>query len=152
MVEEIFVDEPLNSKLISNLHNENPDLKRIIVPEISYLKLEKEIFSQLKKLDIKISPRARRGRPKKYDNFDVYLIQRMLKQGTPPVEISDILRIPLKSIYYLKETDLKRGRRTKYSDETVKMVKRLYENGIPVKQISKETKIPVRTIYELLKR
>ncbi|AXV37139.1 MAG: resolvase [Methanobacterium sp. BRmetb2] len=152
MVEEVYLEEPLSSKLISQLLKENPNLKKIILPEEVYIKTSKQIFDELIKLDIVVSPRARRGRPKKYGELEVYLIQKMLDKGTSLVEISDILRIPLKSVYYLKKTDLKQGRRSKYSDETVNQIKKLYEDGIPVRQISKESKIPVRTIYDLLKR
>ncbi len=76
----------------------------------------------------------------------------MINKGKSPKEISEELQIPLKTVYYLKDTKLKRGRKPKYSKETEDEVKKLYSNGYSAKDISEKLKIPLRTVYCLLKR
>jgi len=79
-------------------------------------------------------------------------IQSLLDKGESPKSISQKLNLPIKTVYYLKNSSLKRGRKVKYTSEKAKEVKKLYNKGIPAKRISKNLKIPLRTIYLLIKR
>ena len=62
------------------------------------------------------------------------------------------LKLPVKTVYYLKNSSLKRGRKVKYTSEKAKEVKKLYGKGIPAKKISEKLQIPFRTVYVLIKR
>jgi hypothetical protein len=62
------------------------------------------------------------------------------------------MNIPLKTVYYLKDTKLKRGRKPKYSKETENEVKKLHDDGFSAKEISDKMNIPLRTVYCLVKR
>ena len=75
-----------------------------------------------------------------------------LDNGESPKDIAKKLNLPVKTVYYLKNSSLKRGRKVKYTPEKAKEVKRLYGKGIPAKKISENLKIPLRTVYLLIKR
>ena len=61
-------------------------------------------------------------------------------------------QLPLKTVYYLKDSPLKPGRKIKYDQQQVQKVKHLYKNGVSAKEIANNLKIPLRTVYFLLKR
>ncbi len=129
-----------------------PDLKKIKCPSSLYLRTSKKYLDALSELGIEVEPVLKRGRPKKYGETEARIIQKMLNEGKSPKEIAEKLQMPLKTIYYLKDTKLKRGRKPKYPKETEDKVKKLYKNGLSAKDISKKLKIPLRTVYCLLKR
>jgi hypothetical protein len=106
----------------------------------------------LSKLGVEVEPVVKSGRPKKYGELEVKLIQKMLKDGSNPGEISEKLNLPIKTVYYLKETPLRRGRKPKYTPETEEKVKRLYDEGLRVKKISEKLGIPLRTVYSIIKK
>lgn len=150
--DEIYVNKPLSSQVIMELLDQYPDLKKIKCPSSLYLRTSKKYLDALSELGITVEPVNKRGRPKKYDETEAKLIQKMINEGKSPKEIADKLQIPLKTVYYLKNTKLKRGRKPKYSKETENEVKRLFRNGLSAKEISNKLKIPLRTVYCLLKR
>jgi hypothetical protein len=94
----------------------------------------------------------KRGRPKKYGAKEAEIIHDMLIGGSTPKEISEKMNIPLKTVYYLKDTKLKRGRKPKYSKETEDKIKKLNIDGFSAKEISEKLNIPLRTVYCLIKR
>jgi len=134
------------------LLDQNPQLKKIKCPSSLYLRISKKYLDALSELGIEVEPVIKRGRPKKYGETEAKIIQKMLDEGQSPKEIAEKMEIPLKTVYYLKDTKLKRGRKPKYSQETEDEVKRLYESGLSAKDISEKLKIPLRTVYCLLKR
>ena len=152
MDDEIYVNKPLSSQVIMELLEKYPNLKKIKSPSSLYLRTSKKYLDALSELGIEVEPVIKRGRPKKYGETEAKLIQKMLNEGESPKEISDKLQIPLKTVYYLKDTKLKRGRKPKYSKETEDEVKKLNKNGLSAKDISEMLKIPLRTVYCLLKR
>jgi len=152
LVEEIYVNEQLSSRKIMEVLDSNPDLKTITCPRSIYTRISKKYMEALKELGIKVEPVQRRGRPKKYSSTDATKIQTMLDMGTSPKEISNKLKLPVKTVYYLKNSSLKRGRKVKYTKEKAREVKKLYSKGIPAKKISENLKIPLRTVYLLIKR
>ncbi len=129
-----------------------PELKKIKCPSSLYVRTSKKYLDALSELGIEVEPVIKRGRPKKYGETEPKIIQKMINKGKSPKEISEELQIPLKTVYYLKDTKLKRGRKPKYSKETEDEVKKLYSNGYSAKDISEKLKIPLRTVYCLLKR
>lgn len=150
--EEIYVKKPLSSQVIMELLDEYPNLKKIKVPSSLYPRTSKKYLDALSELGIEVEPVIKRGRPKKYGDTEAKLIQKMLKDGFSPKDISDKLEIPIKTVYYLKGTKLKRGRKPKYSKETEDEVKKLHGEGFSAKEISEKLNIPLRTVYCLIKR
>jgi len=150
--DEIYVNKPLSSQVIMELLDKYPQLKKIKCPSSLYLRTSKKYLDALSELGIEVEPVIKRGRPKKYGETEGKIIQKMLNEGKSPKEIAEKLEIPLKTVYYLKDTKLKRGRKPKYSKETEDEVKKLHKNGLSVKDISEKLKIPLRTVYCLLKR
>lgn len=152
MDDEIYINKALSSHVIIEILDKYPNLKKIKVPSSLYNRTSKKYLDALSELGIGVEPVIKRGRPKKYGSKDAELIQRKLKEGISPKEISDELQIPLKTVYYLKGTKLKRGRKPKYSKETEEEVKNLHNNGFSAKDISERLNIPLRTVYCLIKR
>ena len=152
MAEEIYINEQLSSRKIMEVLDNNPDLVKITCPVSIYNRISKKYMKALNELGVKVEPVHRRGRPKKYDSNDATRIQNMLDIGESPKDIAKKLNLPIKTIYYLKNSSLKRGRKIKYTPERAKEVKKLYGKGIPAKKISENLKIPLRTVYLLIKR
>ena len=148
MDDEIYVNKPLSSQVIMELLDKYPQLKKIKCPSSLYLRTSKKYLDALSEVE----PVIKRGRPKKYGETEGKIIQKMLNEGKSPKEIAEKLEIPLKTVYYLKDTKLKRGRKPKYSKETEDEVKKLHKNGLSAKDISEKLKIPLRTVYCLIKR
>ena len=115
------------------------------------MRISKKYLEALSELGIEVEPVKKIGRPKKYteESEDV---QKLLDEGKSPKEISKILKISLKTVYYLKNSKLKRGRKSKYPPETEDQVKKLYHDGVPTREISQNLEIPLRTVYYFLKR
>ncbi len=134
------------------LLDSNSDLEKITCPKSIYKRISKKYLHALDELGIEVEPVLKRGRPKKYSLQDAGKIQTLLNQGVSPKEISKNLNIPVKTVYYLKNSSLKRGRKSKYSTEKVKEVKNLYKKGVPAKRISERFGIPLRSVYLLIKR
>jgi len=152
LVEEVYVNEQLSSRKIMEVLDSNPDLEKITCPRSIYTRISKKYMDALKELGIEVESVQRRGRPKKYSSNDATKIQTMLDMGVSPMEISNKLNLPVKTVYYLKNSSLKRGRKVKYTKEKAREVKKLYSRGIPAKKISENLKIPLRTVYLLIKR
>lgn len=152
MQNEIYVNKPLSFSRIMELLDQYPDLKKISCPPSLYSRISPKYIEALNELGVSVVSVEKKGRPKKYDEKDTQKIQNLLKSGITPLEISKTLGIPLKTVYYLKESPLKRGRKMKYDHHKVKKVKNLYTKGVPARDISKDLRIPLRTVYSLLKR
>ncbi|GAB4311232.1 MAG: DUF1699 family protein [Methanobacteriaceae archaeon] len=151
MEEVVYVKQPLSSRLIMELLDKNPNLKKIQCPPSLYQRTSQKYLDALTELDIIVEPVEKKGRPRKYKKNDTIKVQAMLKNGLSPKHISDKLGIPIKSVYYLKESYLKPGRKSKYSEKTKEKVKKMFNEGYKVKEISKELKIPPRTVYYILR-
>ena len=134
------------------LLDKHPDVKKIKCPNSLYVRTSKKYLDALSELGIEVEPVMKRGRPKKYGEKEALKIHEMLVNGSSPKEISQKLDIPLKTVYYLKDTKLKRGRKPKYSKETEEEIKHLHDEGHSAKEISEKLNIPLRTIYFLIKR
>jgi hypothetical protein len=152
LVLEIYVNEQLSSRKIMEILDSNPNLEKITCPISIYSRISKKYMAALEELGIVVEPVNRRGRPKKYSPNDATRIQSLLDKGESPKSISVKLNLPIKTVYYLKNSSLKRGRKIKYTKEKAKEVKKLYSKGIPAKRISENLKIPLRTVYLLIKR
>ncbi|MGA2675296.1 MAG: helix-turn-helix domain-containing protein [Methanobacterium sp.] len=152
MPDEVYINEPLSSRIIMEILEEHPNIKRIKCPTSLYLRTSKKYLDALRKLGVEVEPVLKSGRPKKYGESEVKLIQKMLNNGSNPSEISEKLHLPIKTVYYLKETPLKRGRKPKYTPETEVEIRRLHAEGLPVKEISERLGIPLRTVYSIIKK
>ena len=152
MGQEIYVNKALSSQVIMEILDKHPDLKKIKCPKSLYVRTSKKYLDALLELGIEVEPVMKRGRPKKYGPNEAKTVHNMLEEGYTPKEISKEMNIPLKTVYYLKDTKLKRGRKPKYSKETENEVKKLHEAGFSAKEISEKLNIPLRTVYCLIKR
>ncbi len=149
----IHVNEPLTSRKIMELLETYPDLKKITCPVSLYNRTSPKYIDVLNELGIVVESKAGKGRPKKYSDKDAFLIKKMLNEGKTPKEISQEMKIPIKSVYYLnKDLNLKRGRKSKYSKNMHIKVKDLAKKGVSRKVISKKLDIPLRTVYYILKK
>lgn len=151
-LEKVHINQPLTSRKIMEVLEKYPDLKKITCPASLYKRTSPKYLDALKELGIEVEPRAGKGRPKKYQEKDVFLIKSLLKGGKTPKEISKEMEIPLKSIYYLnRDLTLKKGRKSKYSRNMHLKVREMAKKGASKKQISEKLHIPLRTVYYILK-
>lgn len=153
MAEKIHVNQPLTSRKIIEVLEKNPDLKKITCPISLYHRTSKKYLKALEELGIEVEPLKRMGRPRKYSDKDVRLVQRLLKEGMSPKQISGITEMPLKTVYYLKgDMKLKRGKKPKYDRNTRLRVHEMARKGVAVREISEKLGIPLRTVYYILKK
>ncbi|MDD1775515.1 MAG: resolvase [Methanobacterium sp.] len=152
MVHELYVNHPLTSQKIMEILDNNPELEKITCPPSVYQRIAPKYIEALSRLGIKVEPVKKRGRPKKYNARDREAVDEMIEKGCTPLDISNTLKIPLKTVYYFNKTPLKKGRKRKYSTETIKKVHNMHKNGLSARKISDNLKIPLRSVYGLLKR
>lgn len=129
-----------------------PGLKKISCPPSLYSRISPKYLQALDELGVEVEPIEKKGRPKKYHDKETEKVEILLKSGHTPQEIAENLQLPLKTVYYLKDSSLRPGRKIKYDHKQVQKVKNLYKNGVSAKEISNNLKIPIRTVYSLLKR
>lgn len=152
MEEKIYINKLLSFRRIMELLDQYPDLKKITCPPSLYARISPKYLQALKELGVVVEPVKRRGRPKKYNEEEIHKIKNMLQQGKTPQEITKILNISLKTVYYLNDYQLKPGRKSKYDEKTAERVKNLYKHGLSAKKISEDMEIPLRSVYSLIKR
>lgn len=151
MVHELYVNHPLTSQKIMAILDNNPELEKITCPPSVHQRIPLKYIEALSRLGIKVEPVQKRGRPKKYGVRDQESVNEMIKKGHTPQEISDNLKIPLKTVYYFNKTPLKKGRKRKYSAETINKAHNMHKNGFSARYISDNLNIPLRSVYRLLK-
>ena len=109
MVLELYVNEQLSSRINMEILDSNPNLEKITCPISIYSRISKKYMIALSELGIVVEPVNRRGRPKKYSPNDAIKIQSLLDKGMSPKTIAVKLNLPIKTVYYLKNSSLKRG-------------------------------------------
>jgi len=153
----IHISSQLSSKRIIELMDEYPNLKKITCPPSLYNRISKKYLEVLGELGIIVEVKHNWGTKKKYKDEKKEEVINLIKEGKTPFQIAEKLNLPIKTIYYLKNTDknekipLKRGKKSKYSYATLTKIKNLAKSGIPPKKISKQEKIPLRTVYYIIK-
>ncbi|MDI6701473.1 DUF1699 family protein [Methanothermobacter wolfeii] len=153
MAETIHVNQPLTSRRIIEILEKNPNLKKITCPVSLYHRTSRKYLDALEKLGVEVEPVKRMGRPRKYTDKDVKLVQSLLKEGKTPKQVSGITNLPLKTVYYLKgDMKLKRGKKRKYDKNTRLRVREMADRGVPARMISQKLGIPLRTVYYILKK
>jgi len=118
--ETVYINEQLSSRKIMEVLDSNPDLKKINCPVSIYSRISKKYINALDELGVVVEPVLKRGRPKKYSSTEASKIQILLDKGESPKDISKKLNLPVKTVYYLKNSSLKRGRKVKYNSEKTK--------------------------------
>lgn len=152
----VHISSQLSSKMIVDLMDGYPDLKKITCPPSLYKRISKKYLEVLKELGIEVQIKQKWGTKKKYTDEKKEEVINLVKEGQRPSEIAEKLNLPVKTIYYLKNSEtnekipLKVGKKSKYSDATITKIKNLAKSGIPPKKISKQEKIPLRTIYYII--
>ncbi len=154
-VETVHISNPLSSKVIIELMNKYPNLKKITCPPSLYNRISKKYLEALDELDIDVEVAYNWGTSKYSDKQQDEVIA-LIKNGYSPSKIAKNLNIPVKTVYYLKNKDenkkitLKRGKKKKYSPAIRKKIKKLAKNGISPMKISKQENIPLRTVYYII--
>ncbi|MCK9152486.1 helix-turn-helix domain-containing protein [Methanobacterium alcaliphilum] len=151
--EKVYVNQPLTSRKIMALLDQNPDLKEINCPTSIYQRISPKYLEALEELGIEVKSIERKGRPRKYSQNDRMIVTKLLKEGKSPLQVSGQMNIPLKTVYYLKkDLNLKKGRKFKYNEKTRLNIKKMAKQGVSPKEISSRLQIPLRTVYYILKR
>ena len=153
----IHISSQLSSKMIVELIDENPDLKKITCPPSIYKRTSSKYLEVLKELGIDVEIKYDWGAKKKYGAEKREEVVKLIKEGETPSQIAEKLNLPIKTIYYLKNSynqdkiHLKIGKKSKYSDALITKVKNLAKSGVSPKKISKQESIPLRTVYYMIK-
>ncbi len=151
--EDIYVKQLLTSRKIMDLLDQYPNLKRIRCPYSLYKRTSPKYLEVLNELGVEVKPIKKRGRPRKYSDEQRNLVNKLLKEGKSPHQISGQIDIPLKTVYYLKKgIELKKGRKYKYDPKLRMEIKKMATKGYTAKEISQKFKVPLRTVYYILKK
>lgn len=154
--EKVHVSCQLSSKMIVELMDEYPNLKKISCPPSIYNRISKKYLEVLKELKIKVEVSHNWGAKRKYSDDKRKEVIELIKQGKNPSQIAEKLDLSLKTIYYLKDSSseekikLKMGKKSKYPDFIWTKVKNLAKSGVSPQKISKKEDIPLRTIYYMI--
>jgi hypothetical protein len=157
IIKEIHIKKLLTSKKIVELIDAYPDLKKITCPISIYNRVSKKYIEALNELGISIEIGYNKKNPKKYSEEKGLKVIELIQENKTPSEIANILNLPVKTVYYLKNRysnppiKLKTGRKKEYSKQQIKNIKNLFEKDKTVKEISKIENIPLRTVYYILK-
>jgi len=101
-VTEVYINLRPTKIILVKILERAPNVKTIGCPPSLYPKISKKIIKALDQMGIKLVPMNHsRGRPKKYDQPTLKLIEELVKKGKTPKEISKELNIPLRTVYYL---------------------------------------------------
>ena len=101
-VTEVYVSLRPTKEVVVKILENAPNVRRISCPPSLYPKVSKRVIYALNQLGIELIPEKRpRGRPRKYDEKTVKLVQEMAEKGVPMKEISERLGIPLRTVYYM---------------------------------------------------
>ncbi|MEA4957660.1 hypothetical protein SDC9_08622 [bioreactor metagenome] len=153
----VHISSQLSSKMIVDLMDKYPNLKKITCPPSIYNRISKKYLEVLEELEIDVEVKHNWRTPKKYSDEKKKEIIDLIKNGSTPFEIAEHLNLPLKTVYYMKNSydkekiKLKRGKKNKYDDSIRTRIKNLYKSGVSAQKIAKKEKIPIRTIYYIIK-
>jgi len=153
----VHISSQLSSKMIVNLMDEYPNLKKITCPPSIYKRISNKYLEVLKELEIEVEVKHNWKTKRKYSDEKKEEIVNLIKNGQTPSEVAEYLNLPLKTIYYMKNSydkekiKLKRGKKNKYNDAIRTRIKNLAKSGVPVKKIAKKENIPLRTVYYIIK-
>lgn len=155
--ETVHISSQLSSKMIVNLMDEYPNLKIITCPPSIYKRISKKYLEALEELEIEVKIKHNWTTRIKYSDEKKEEVIELIKDGQTPTEVAEYLNLPVKTIYYMKNSydkekiKLKRGKKNKYNDATRTRIKNLAKSGVPVKKIAKKENIPLRTVYHIIK-
>ncbi len=108
-VTEVYINLRPTKEIVVRILESAPNVRRISCPPSLYPKVSKKIINALEQLGIELVPEKRlRGRPKKYDEKTVKLVREMAGMGIPMREISERLGIPLRTVYYMVEKQVRK--------------------------------------------
>ncbi|MDR3222903.1 MAG: resolvase [Methanobrevibacter sp.] len=156
-IKEIHIKKPLSSKLIVELLDTYPNLKRITCPISLYNRISKKYIDVLNKMGVHIKIKYNYNHPKKYGNDIGLKVVDLIHNGKTPLEVGNILNLSIKKVYYLRakfsnpKNKLKTGKKTKYSKKQINSIKIQKEKGLPIREIAEIENIPLRTVYYIIK-
>jgi len=108
-VTEVYINLRPTKEIVVRILEYAPNVQKISCPPSLYPKVSKKIIDALSQIGVQLVPEGYpRGRPKKYDEKTVKLVREMADMGVPMREISERLGIPLRTVYYIVEKQVKK--------------------------------------------
>ncbi len=104
-IKEVHFGKRPTQKLISNILTKFPNLEKITVPPSLYKGMSKRLLNALEKLCIKVEIEDRR---EKYSEDIIREIRKELRNGAKAKDIAEKYNIPLRTVYYLMDVDLRK--------------------------------------------
>jgi hypothetical protein len=157
--EVIHISSQLSSMMIVELMDKYPNLKKITCPPSLYNRTSNKYLEALNELGITVEIEYMKSKSKYSDDLKK-TVYSMIEDGMDPSKISEEFNIPIKTVYYLKDSyskkiskkiHLKRGKKKKYNIEIREKIKELKLSGLSPKEISIKENIPLRTVYYIIK-
>ncbi len=155
-ITRVHVTKAFTLKNLMDLIDKYPNLNTITCSKSIYERTPKRYFEALDSVDIKVEIDYKWGENKKYTKDEINRVLNLLNKGNSPKDISELLDIPLKRVYYFRskysDTDKKNYYNKKYKKETYNEIFKLKDENYKPKEISKKLDIPLRTIYYILNK
>jgi hypothetical protein len=156
-IKEVHITKRLSSKVIVELLDNYPALKRITCPISVYNRISKRYIDVLSDIGVSVDVGYNYNHPKKYLHDVGLKVVDLIQEGKKPLEVANILDLPVERVYYLRsrfsnpKIKLKTGKKTKYTEKQINDIKVQRERGVPVKKIAEVENIPLRTVYYIIK-
>lgn len=153
MVEEVHTSATPTFADIIKILEENQDLKKLTCPESVYNRISKKYLAALDEMGIEVEIQNHSGAKEKYQEDEREVIQLAL-DGKKPKEISQILQIPTKTVYYLISKNRDKIKldnyARKYDLNERDEIKSLNYEGHSASEIASMKNIPLRSVYYIL--
>ena len=100
----VYINIPLKASDIVKILNYFSGLEVIYLPPSAYKLTSKKITNALKKSGISVRKiQTQQGRPQKYEEDILKQLKQMANKGLPAKEISELLNMPLRTVYFFLE-------------------------------------------------
>jgi len=147
---KVHITSALSSQKIIKLIDDFPNLEKITCSKSLYDRIPKKYLDALSELSIDVEIEYNQGKAK-YEKEESDILALVVK-GQSPKDISKILEIPLKRVYYLiNKNNVKLDNYNRKYDENMRLlVNSMKGEGESVKDISSKLNIPIRTVYYII--
>ncbi len=95
--ERVYISLPLSKELVLVLLHRMPNLRVVYLPPSAIKRTPKKILNALNGVGVTVIPMPRRGRPRR----DRAAVFKLAEEGKSPREISELLNIPLRTVYHI---------------------------------------------------
>ncbi|MCQ2972147.1 MAG: LuxR C-terminal-related transcriptional regulator [archaeon] len=153
MVKEVHTSKTPTFSDIIKILEENQDLEKITCPKSVYTRISNKYLSALDEMGIEIEIQNHSGAKGIYKEDEKKVVQLAI-DGKKPKEISQILQISTKTVYYLisknKDKIKLDNYKRKYDLNERDEIKSLNYEGCSASKISSMKNIPLRSVYYIL--